>query len=213
MQWPPKFTTVWKNTSNVVLLTNPLTRLRGNGLSDQKTVFSSFLNLASLILHFGLVTILGVYVTSHSGQFFRLLLVSNTARVMWHNIIPRLGLDAKCDPSAPYWRHGPRNCAISRVNMCFGIITQGPRNVLAMIEVTVQWSQTHNFWSKSLQTMFYTVFRIRKSPSIDFIDQIHDICWNTAVIGKFPNFEIKSYGACYKIMHSLQIMHCRNFSH
>ena len=139
MQWPPKFTTVWKNTSNIVLLTNPLTRLRGNGLSDQKTVFSSFLNLASLILHFGLVTILGVYVTSHSGQFFRLLLVSNTARVMWHNIIPRLGLDAKCDPSAPYWRHGPRNCAISRVNMCFGIITQGIRNVLAMIEMTVRF--------------------------------------------------------------------------
>ena len=182
---------VWKNTQNIVLLTNPLTRLRGNGLSDQKTVFSSFLNLASLILHFGLVTILGVYITFHSGQFFKLLFVSNTTRVGWHNVIHRLGVDTKCDPSAPHWRRGPRNCAISIVKIGFDIITQGTKNVLAMIEVTVKWSKIHNFWSKSPQIMFYTVFHIRKSPPIDFTTQNHDNRWNKTVIGRFRIFKVR----------------------
>jgi len=34
-----------KNTQNIVLLTNPLTRLRGNGLSDKTWILDHFENV------------------------------------------------------------------------------------------------------------------------------------------------------------------------
>ena len=67
-----------KNTQNIALLTNPLTRLRDNGLSAKTWNFDHFENVEKRC--FGLVATLRVHSTSHSGQLYKLLFVPNTGR-------------------------------------------------------------------------------------------------------------------------------------
>ena len=120
-----------------------------------------------------------------SGQFHKLLFVANTTRVRRYDVMYRIDVEPKYDHCTLYFRLVPRIFPLLTPDVDFDSMPQGSWNVLAMVEDPVECVQGHNFWSKSLQIMFYTVFRIRKSPPIDFTTQNHDNRWNKTVIDEF----------------------------
>lgn len=102
--------------------------------------FWTIWKLASQNQNFGLVTTLGIYIMSHSGQFHKLLFVPNTTRVRRYDIIYRIDVDSKYDRCTPYCRLGPRFCTISTANIDFDIMPQDSWNGPAKVQVPVEWS-------------------------------------------------------------------------
>ena len=122
MQWPSKSTRDRKNTQNIVLLMNPLQRLRGNNLAPKHRFWTYFKTRFTYLTlrfshYFG-----GIY---HVSQWSILQIVVRSQHTTWYwidDMISYIVQDSKYDRCTTYWKSGPRFYTISTPNIHFGIM-------------------------------------------------------------------------------------------